>query len=360
MQNARGVQHYMTNALLYLHTIKEKYIVVYNEFIIQLHIYAKAIRILAKGYLPISLITLYKLQKIINPVKETLTKNNPDYDIVIKRIHLYYNMKLVTFEIDQDRNLIIWFPIFVQLYTQQPLILYQLETVPVPIIDENPNAQSYTELQIKKPYITLNSETYINIWQQELATCKRIGYEFYCKELFMVRHKTMHSCKSAIYFYLDMEIIKWNCDFLFYYNKTDITLTVLDGGKKINLANWPTDKHIICSINNDIPIEIPSQPYVLVNRSVLCNCRIEAENNYLLESLAACHDSNSKSVMYFTVNNAFTNYLNKFNLTEEVGIPIFTNKSTLEITLPVFLNRTKFDESLLSAPTNIKRIYSSV
>ena len=128
----------MTNALLYLHTFKEKYIAVYNEFISQLCIYAKAIRILVKGYLPISLITLYKLQEIINSVKETLIKSNPDYDIVIKRLHLYYDMKLVTLGIDQDRNLIIQFPIFVQLYTQQPLILYQLETVPVPIIDEIP------------------------------------------------------------------------------------------------------------------------------------------------------------------------------------------------------------------------------
>ena len=36
IQNACGVQHYVMNALLYLHTIKEKYIMVYNEFITQL------------------------------------------------------------------------------------------------------------------------------------------------------------------------------------------------------------------------------------------------------------------------------------------------------------------------------------
>ena len=71
--------------------------------------------------------------------------------------------------------------------------------------------------------------------------------------------------------------------FCFTYDKTDITPAVLDGKNKIILANWPADKHIICSINNDIPIEILSHPYVLVNRSVLCNCGIEAENNYLLE-----------------------------------------------------------------------------
>ena len=176
----------------------------------------------------------------------------------------------------------------------------------------------------------------------------------YCEELFVVRHKIIHSCKSAKYFDLDLDIIKQNCDFLFCYNKTDITPTVLDSGNKIILVNWPTDKHIICSINNDIQIEIPSHLYILVNRSVLCNCGIEPENNYLFESLAACHDSKSKLVMYFTVNNAFTNYLSEFNLTEEVEIPIFTNKSTSEITLPVCLNRTKFDESLLSAPLTLK------
>ena len=51
----------------------------------------------------------------------------------------------------------------------------------------------------------------------------------------------------------------------------------MDGGDEIVLANWPNDKHIICNINNDIPIKIPSHPYVLVNRNIPCNCGIEAE-----------------------------------------------------------------------------------
>ena len=88
-------------------------------------------------------------------------------------------------------------------------------------------------------------------------------------------------------------MIKHNCDFTFYYNKTDITPTILAGDNEIILANWQIDKHIICTINKDIVIKIPSHPYVLVNRSILCNCGIEAENNFLLESLAACHDANT-------------------------------------------------------------------
>ena len=103
----------------------------------------------------------------------------------------------------------------------------------------------------------------------------------------MVNHKSKYSCESAIYFDLDPEIIKENCKFNFYYNKTDNTPTVLDGGNKITLANQQNDTHIICSNSNDIPIRIPSYPYVLVNRSVICHCGIEAENNFLLESMVA-------------------------------------------------------------------------
>ena len=50
--------------------------------------------------------------------------------------------------IDKKRNLIVQFPVFVHPQNQQHLTLYQLETVPVPIIDRNENAQSYTHLQV--------------------------------------------------------------------------------------------------------------------------------------------------------------------------------------------------------------------
>ena len=88
--------------------------------------------------------------------------------------------------------------------------------VPVPIIDLNKHAHSFTRLQVDRPYIALNSETYISLRHQELRTCKNIGYEFYCKELFVVKHKSKCSCESAIYFNLSSEIIKkWHLCILF-------------------------------------------------------------------------------------------------------------------------------------------------
>ena len=119
--NATNMQEHAIDSLLYLRTVRDKYIQMYKEFITQLCIHTKAIRILAKGYLPISLITPLKLKEIINMLRTTVRKTNADYDLVIKRLYLYYDMKLVTFGIDRDRNLIIQFPVFIQPYTQQPL-----------------------------------------------------------------------------------------------------------------------------------------------------------------------------------------------------------------------------------------------
>ena len=177
----------------------------YEEFMSQIGRYAKTTGILLKSNLPISPLPPSKLQEILE-VKKTIQITNPDYNIVIKRLHLYYNMKLVTFRIDEDRNLIIQFPVFVQPYTQQPLILYQLKTVPVPIVSQNKHANSYTHLQIDKPYIPLNWETYILIRQQELRTCKKIGYEFYCAELSVIKHKSKYSFENMQYFNLGSDI----------------------------------------------------------------------------------------------------------------------------------------------------------
>ena len=122
-------------------------------------------------------------------VRKVITKSNKDYDLVLARLYLYYDMKLVTFGIDKKRNLIIQFPVFVQPYTQKRLIMYQTETVPVPILDQNEKAQSYTQLKIDKPYIVLDAKTYITLKPQELHTCRKIGYEYFCEELFVVKSK---------------------------------------------------------------------------------------------------------------------------------------------------------------------------
>ena len=191
------------------------------------------------------------------------------------------------------------------------------------------------QLKIIKPYIALNDETYISLRSQELNTCKRIGYEYFCEDLFAVKSKHKFSCTSAVYFNLNHEI-KQNCNFDYHFNKTDLTPSVLDRGQNIILANWPNYKRLICTYINNIPVNIPSHLYVLLDRNILCNCDIEAEDNFLLESLVACRENNiQKLEMFFTVNLAFLDHLE--DLTEVLDTPIDRNWMHDKQILPQFL-----------------------
>ena len=100
--NALGVQQYTFNSLLFLRIVQDKYISLYKELVTQLKSYISAIRALAKGYLPTTLITPSKLQEILDAVTESLQQTNPDFALVLDRLHLYYDMCLVTFGIDRD------------------------------------------------------------------------------------------------------------------------------------------------------------------------------------------------------------------------------------------------------------------
>ena len=112
--NALGIQQYALNSLLFLRVVQDKYISLYKELITQLRSYVSAIRVLAKGYLPTTLITPSKLLEILAEVKKSLQDTNPDYTLVLERMHLYYDMQLVTFGIDRDMNLVIQFLVFIQ------------------------------------------------------------------------------------------------------------------------------------------------------------------------------------------------------------------------------------------------------
>ena len=108
--SSSGEQHYAVNSLLFLTTIREKYVKIYERFLNQLRQYSQARRVLSKGYLPITLLSPSKLNTILQKVRETVQKENKNYGLLIKILYLYYDIKLVMFGIDGQRNLIVLFP----------------------------------------------------------------------------------------------------------------------------------------------------------------------------------------------------------------------------------------------------------
>ena len=131
----------------------------------------------------------------------------------------------------------------------------------------------------------------------------------------------------------------------------------MDGGHEMILANWPNTKYVICNDNHNFQVKIPSHPYVLLKRSVLFSCAIEAENNFLLESIAACPGKPSPLTMYYTVNTAFMNYFDSLienSEIDKVDMHISQNWTKKEQVFPLSLQTSKFDTDLLKAPLMLK------
>ena len=65
LEDIRNEFDYSIDAVLFLTTVKEKYVRMYKKFINELKSYSKVIRILSKGYFPITLIMPSKLEAIL-------------------------------------------------------------------------------------------------------------------------------------------------------------------------------------------------------------------------------------------------------------------------------------------------------
>ena len=266
-------------------------------------------------------------------------KSHQNYVLVIKHLKEYYDMKLATYGVDTDGNMIIAFPMFVKDHTSQPKTLYEIETLKLPIPDLNVDADTYSEIRFSKPYIAINNNYYIQLRIQELRMCKQIRHNYYCEELFLVKHKSKHSCESAIFYNLTSDVVYSVCKFDYYFNTT-VTPSVLDGCSHILLANMLSSKRLVCSQDLHMAHPVPSHPYVLVNRSLLCNCHLESGLTYLLESLGSCLFSD-KFTIYFTINAAFDHYISQFGFSGPdnalISANLLLNK---EYVFDIFFNDT--------------------
>ena len=75
-------------------------------------------------------------------------------------------------------------------------------------------------------------------------------------------------------------------------------------------------KRLVCSNSFHMAHPVPSYPYVLLNRLLLCNCHLESGLTYFLKSLGSC-SSQDKFTMYFSINSAFNHYMSSFGFSSK-------------------------------------------
>ena len=241
-KHAGDALDYSVEMQLFLELAQEEHVTKYKEVDKAGRELLDAIAILSQRRLPRSLFPDQRLKGILTEVDRMVKKNYPDYELAANHISHYRDMELVTFSVDRvTHSLIVTFPVFIKDFKQPPLSLSEIETVPVPIPDKYRQAD-----RIHKSYIAAGMDYYIQIRMIEMLMCKSIGYIYYCEELFVVKHKSKHSCASAIFYELGPQQVIKNFRFDYMYNAT-VPPVILDEGRDVLLANFHGPRSLKCT-----------------------------------------------------------------------------------------------------------------
>ena len=250
VKHAGDALDYSIEMQLFLELVKEEHVTKYKEVDKAGRELLDAIAILSQRRLPRSLFSDQRLKGILTDVDKMVKKNYPDYELAANHISHYRVMELLTFSVDRvTHSLIVTFPVFIRDSKQPPLSLFEIETVPVPISDENRQADSYSQVRIHKSYIAAGMNYYIQIRMTEMLMCKSIGYIYYCEELFVVKHKSKNSCAGAIFYELGPQQVIKNCRFDYMYNATVPPVILLRWRKRCTFGKFPWTKVIEMHFN---------------------------------------------------------------------------------------------------------------
>ena len=356
-----GGSLYAHHIQLFLRALEENYVVRYESLIRELEALLRGISTLSRGFLPVELFSPTHLSETSSMALSLLHRHNPDYVLALPHLSDMYNLPLVTFGVEESGRLLVCYPVFVKEFRRDPMELFQVETIMVPIEDIDSSKNSYSRVQITKPYLAVNADYYIELTTSELVSCKRLQSGHFCEELFLVKHKSRHSCSSALFFNLDPDVIKRNCDFEFY-SHVNPPPSILDGGQHIVLANMLHPKRLICTQDEHLATPLPTHPYTMVSRDILCNCHLQVDLSYVLKTVSGCSQAQIPKFLY-TANSAFMiTFQNLLNLTVPISTPILKD-FVLPINISTFYEDSTFRNEIncsKQAPETLSELYHLV
>ena len=176
-KHAGDALDYSVELQLFLELAQEEHVTKYKEVYKAGKELLDAIVILSQRRLPRSLFPDQRVKDILAQVDKMVKMSYPDYELAASHISHYRDVELVTFSVDRvTHSLIVTFPVSIKDFTQPPLSLFEIETVPVPIPDKNRQADSYSQVRIHKDYIAAGMDYYIQIRMTEMLMSKSIGY----------------------------------------------------------------------------------------------------------------------------------------------------------------------------------------
>ena len=161
------------------------------------------------------------LTKYLEIIEDDLEDTAPEYEPVFTSVYKYYGNSLASFTNTID-DLLLQLPILIKLKVQVLVLLFSIETVPVPLDAETyiGDKREYTQIIPETEYIALTDNNYVPLTQVQISFCAKIGYTYYCEYTHLLKKCTEHTCMSAIYYDQESEIKADQCKTIVTFDNT--------------------------------------------------------------------------------------------------------------------------------------------
>ena len=111
--------------------------------------------------------------------------------------------------------------------------------------------------------LAISSSTYVTLDSKQLPNGRKYCTTYYCENLFLVTHRSEHTCESAISLNESANLINENCYFE-YYHKLTPEARVLDVGDYLLLPGLPVPWTYFCMKERQIPNPRDDSPYIII------------------------------------------------------------------------------------------------
>ena len=134
------------------------------------------------GYLTHHILDPKILAQYLEAIEDDLEETAPAFEPVFTNVYQYYSNSLISFTNIID-DLLLQLPMLIKLKVQVPMLLFSIETAPVPLDAETYLGAKieYTQIIPETELIALIENNYIPLTQAQISLCAKIGYMYYCE-----------------------------------------------------------------------------------------------------------------------------------------------------------------------------------
>ena len=295
-------------------TALQEYLGYYYRYDTTLDHFIDGLDALGTGRLTYQILDPVELQRFLEALNTQLNDERSPFELAFDHTYQYYAQPLVSFS-NSRKQLLVQIPILLKLREHARMTLYSIETVPIPFDTKTLDGErsEYTFINNSYPYMATSESNYIPLNEQQLRLCTQIGPTYYCENSYVLRHRSYHTCESAIFYKEDETTITSRCNATFVANKY-FPPKVLDAGQQLLLFNLPRPWILMCGATRR-PVPIPYATYKIINRTEFCECDLSAGSFHLGRTMVKCpSDPNSfaydgKFTTYYSINKIIFDHI---------------------------------------------------